>query len=220
MFHNMGLGLPTRIARPSRAGSSPHVGPRVVALDRFYDALQRAYAGTLPLDRDQQSALDHDFSTPLWIIAGPGTGKTPTLVYLLLKRLLVDGVPPERVFLTTFTRKAAAELKSRVIVSREQLVWAGLDKAVELDLSSILLGTLHSLCSQVSRDQRHEETLRIRVLEDTLTQEFFVRRSRNPLLGQDDVRFWQRFGMARPTFAFAPRRSDESGPRSRRAAPE
>jgi len=33
-----------------------------------------------------------------------GTGKTHTLVWLTLKRLLVDGVPPQRLMLTTFTR--------------------------------------------------------------------------------------------------------------------
>src|SRR5687768_6253032 len=106
----------------------------MITLRQFEDALRRAYGGFLPLDSNQRMALEHDFSTPLWIIAGPGTGKTHTLVYLLLKRLLVDGIAAERVFLTTFTRKAAAELESRLILSRDRLVEAGLEDAAEIDV--------------------------------------------------------------------------------------
>jgi len=58
-----------------------------------------------------------------------GTGKTHTLVWLTLKRLLVDGVPPQRLMLTTFTRKAATELRTRLIQGRQALVDAGLKAA-------------------------------------------------------------------------------------------
>lgn len=141
------------------------------------------------------------------MIAGPGTGKTHTLVWLTLKRLLVDGVPPQRLMLTTFTRKAATELRTRLIQGRQALVDAGLKAAGDLDLSQVMLGTLHELASDVLQRERYPETLRVRLLGDELTQQFFVRRTRNPLMDCDDLTFWQRFSMCKDSDVFPPNRA-------------
>ncbi|MFM7774462.1 MAG: ATP-dependent helicase, partial [Candidatus Kapaibacterium sp.] len=53
----------------------------------------------------------HDRGAAL-VIAGAGTGKTRTLVYRLA-RLVEDRIPPERIVLLTFTRKASSELLQR-----------------------------------------------------------------------------------------------------------
>ena len=60
----------------------------------------------------QQQAVRHG-RVPLLIIAGAGTGKTLTLAHRVA-RLIEDGVPPERILLLTFTRRAAAEMLHRV----------------------------------------------------------------------------------------------------------
>src|SRR5687767_7856234 len=49
---------------------------------------------------------------PLLIIAGAGTGKTNTLAHRVA-HLLLQGVPPERILLLTFTRRAAQEMLRR-----------------------------------------------------------------------------------------------------------
>lgn len=55
----------------------------------------------------------HGFSAgPLLIIAGAGTGKTNTLAHRVA-HLLLKGVPPERILLLTFTRRAAQEMLRR-----------------------------------------------------------------------------------------------------------
>ena len=64
------------------------------------------------LNPEQLSAVHHD-GTPLLIVAGAGTGKTRTLVSRVV-RLIDDGVDPNRILLLTFTRRAAAEMLSRV----------------------------------------------------------------------------------------------------------
>lgn len=49
---------------------------------------------------------------PVLVIAGAGSGKTRTLVYRVA-RLVETGVPPERILLLTFTRRAAGEMLDR-----------------------------------------------------------------------------------------------------------
>lgn len=68
-----------------------------------------------PLDRlnpPQREAACHGLE-PLLIIAGAGTGKTTTLVYRVAQQI-AQGVPPERILLLTFTRRAAAQMVQRV----------------------------------------------------------------------------------------------------------
>lgn len=173
-------------------------------LNDYLDALRRAHSGVLPLNDDQLKAVTHSFDKPLWIVAGPGTGKTHTLVWLVFKRVLVDGAAPASIFLTTFTRKAAAELESRILLGKERLVAAGVKAAEAISVSQFLIGTLHGLCSRILQDQRYDPTFRTRVLEDELTQQFFVRRSHNPLMKCDEIAFWQFFGLAASDAKYAP----------------
>lgn len=177
-------------------------------LEDYFAALRTAHGGQLPLNTDQRLAIEYTYTSPLWIIAGPGTGKTHTLVWLVLKRMLVDGIPGNKIVLTTFTRKAAAELESRLIHSKQRLQEFGVAEAEAVDVSQIIVGTLHSICSRILQDQRYEPTLRVRVLEDELTQQFFVRRSKNPLRSCDDVSFWRRFGLVGSESPYPPAIAD------------
>src|SRR4051812_34841716 len=132
-----------------------------ITLDEFKNAMRAAHGGQLPLDADQEQALSHDFSVPLWLIAGPGTGKTHTLSWLALKRLVVDGVDPTRLLLTTFTRRAARELEVRVLADRQSLLNVGVAEAGNFELADLMLGTLHSVASRVLQDARYPAVFRI-----------------------------------------------------------
>ncbi len=71
-------------------------------------------AATAPrLDEAQQQVVDHE-GGPLLVLAGPGTGKTTTIVAAVADRIERRGVDPERVLVLTFSRKAAAELRERI----------------------------------------------------------------------------------------------------------
>ncbi len=50
----------------------------MTTLDEFLDGMRAAQGDVLPVNTEQGKALLHDYRTPLWIIAGPGTGKTHT----------------------------------------------------------------------------------------------------------------------------------------------
>lgn len=51
---------------------------------------------------------------PVLITAGPGTGKTFTLVQRAIYLIEECGVEPENLFIATFTEKAAKELVTRI----------------------------------------------------------------------------------------------------------
>ena len=64
------------------------------------------------LDADQERVAAHR-GGPLLVLAGPGTGKTTTLVETVARRVEA-GADPESLLLLTFSRRAAAELRQRL----------------------------------------------------------------------------------------------------------
>ncbi|MFF7965885.1 ATP-dependent helicase [Streptomyces sp. NPDC007903] len=63
-------------------------------------------------DAAQRAVIEHE-SGPLLVLAGPGTGKTTTLVESVAARVARGG-DPERILVLTFSRKAAVELRDRM----------------------------------------------------------------------------------------------------------
>jgi len=75
-------------------------------------------------------------ASPLRVLAGPGTGKTFALMRRVM-RLLEEGINPESVFVSTFTRTAARDLESEI--ARLGIAGAG----------DVRAGTLHGFCFSV-----------------------------------------------------------------------
>jgi len=65
------------------------------------------------LDEAQQRVVDHK-GGPLLVLAGPGTGKTTTIVAAVEERIKRRGIDPGRILVLTFSRKAAGELRDRI----------------------------------------------------------------------------------------------------------
>lgn len=82
---------------------------------------------------------------PVLIIAGPGTGKTYTLVQRILYLIQARGVKPENILISTFTDKAARELVTRI--SNELLT-----KGLMLNLNDMYVGTFHSICLRIIKE--------------------------------------------------------------------
>src|SRR4051794_37299470 len=74
------------------------------------------------LDRAQRDAVLAPAAESLFLVAGPGSGKTTVLALRILRLVLVDGVAPEEILATTFTRRAAEELRSRLLTWGQTLV--------------------------------------------------------------------------------------------------
>ncbi|MBS44735.1 MAG: DNA helicase UvrD [Nocardioides sp.] len=77
------------------------------------------------LDDDQRSVVEHG-SGPLLVLAGPGTGKTTTLVETVVDRIERRGLRPDQVLALTFSRKAAEQLRDRVTARLGRTLAGGL----------------------------------------------------------------------------------------------
>ena len=88
-----------------------------------------------PLDPSQEGAA-HAPRGPLLLEAGPGTGKTRTLVGRIVF-LLEQGVPPTAILALTFSNRAAEEMRSRVADANPEdapHIWIGTFHAFGLEL--------------------------------------------------------------------------------------
>ncbi|GAA0144042.1 DNA metabolism protein [Lithospermum erythrorhizon] len=91
------------------------------------------------LNDRQQEAACNDISIPLMIIAGPGSGKTSTMVGRVLM-LMSQGIGPSNILAMTFTTAAVSEMRERIGTV------AGKAAAKELTVS-----TFHSFSLQLCR---------------------------------------------------------------------
>ena len=89
--------------------------------------------------------MSRDFGHVRFISAGAGSGKTYRLTEELEHALVADGIAPSRVIGTTFTVKAAGELRERV---RERLIRSGSPELAE-QTAQALIGTVHSVCERL-----------------------------------------------------------------------
>lgn len=111
-----------------------------------------AGAGFIP-NPQQKDAILH-VNGPLFLTAGPGTGKTHVLLWRTLNLIVFHNIPPEQIFLGTFTEKAALQLR--------QGLTAYLSDATRLtrrpyDTSRMLVGTVHSNCRRILTDRRFSQ---------------------------------------------------------------
>lgn len=89
--------------------------------------------------------MTRDFGHVSFISAGAGSGKTYRLTEELERALVEGGIAPGRVIGTTFTVKAAGELRERV---RERLIRSGRPELAE-QTAQALIGTVHSVCERL-----------------------------------------------------------------------
>lgn len=105
---------------------------------------------------------------PLLIIAGPGSGKTFTLVERIVYLITHKGVTPESLLVVTFTDKAARELTTRISNRLAEL-------NIQFNLNEMYLGTFHAICLRLLEDYREFTRLkRSFTLFDQFDQQYFL----------------------------------------------
>jgi DNA helicase-2/ATP-dependent DNA helicase PcrA len=133
----------------------------MISIEQFYDAYE--FLNYRP-DPEKQDAIEVGPDAPLFVVAGPGTGKTTCLTLRILKFIFVDEVAPDGILATTFTRKAAAELRSRILSNGFQMIEVlqeddGISDGVKerlqkTDINQVTTGTIDSICEEILRDHR------------------------------------------------------------------
>lgn len=98
---------------------------------------------------------------PVLITAGPGTGKTFTLIQRVLYLIVEKRVRPEEIMMVTFTEKAAKELLTRLT---NELA----DKHIPVNINAMYIGTFHSVCLRIIKEHLEFTSLKknYRVLDD------------------------------------------------------
>ena len=89
----------------------------------------------------EQRQVTGNVAGRLKVLAGPGTGKTTTLVEAVAERVEVRGAPAEQILVLTFSRRAAAELSGRIA------------RRLGLTTRESMVRTLHSYAYSVLRTQ-------------------------------------------------------------------
>ncbi len=79
---------------------------------------------------------------PVLVLAGPGSGKTRVLINRVGYLVRDNHVPPWQIMAVTFTRKAAQEMKDRLLHQ---------DILSTNQVQSITVGTFHSICARILR---------------------------------------------------------------------
>ncbi len=129
-------------------------------------------------NEEQQKAILH-VEGPLYLPAGPGSGKTRVLLWRTLNLIAFQNVPPEAIYLSTFTEKAALQLREGLQVL---LGYVTNLTGRPFDLTQMYVGTVHSLCQRVLTDRRFSpgrQRTQAPHLLDELGQYFHLFRRRN-----------------------------------------
>ena len=132
----------------------------------------------MKLTLNQKKALD--IERHIALTAGAGSGKTAVLVNRYIEILIKKNLRVGQVVAITFTEKAAAELRQRILREIENRISDGRDveKLIEIkgSMISAQISTIHAFCSRILREHPIEANVDIgfRVI-DGIEQRISVR---------------------------------------------
>ncbi len=132
----------------------------------------------------QYEAIESGLDQSLYIVAGPGSGKTTVMALRILKLVYVDDIDPSTILATTFTKKAASELRSRILGWGDQLCKAFIEDPKysdrreylqTIDLNQMVIGTLDSISENLLQDYREPGSPSPVVIEEFIANAIMVR---------------------------------------------
>ncbi|MDO5827462.1 MAG: ATP-dependent helicase [Methanobrevibacter sp.] len=158
----------------------------MISYEEFKEIVVKTLKRDISSNQDQNSAISSRANQSLFIVAGPGSGKTTVMVLKILKFIFVDDISPNEILATTFTKKAAKELMSRILSwgneIKKEVVSTYMEKSFNdefsedspfsdssyvlkftkninnLDLNQIVTGTIDSVAEELLRIHRDAGT--------------------------------------------------------------
>ena len=164
----------------------------MIDYNEFEEIVVNVLERDISSNEDQKLAISSPKDQSLFIVAGPGSGKTTVMVLKILKFIFVDDVSPNEILATTFTRKAASELLSRILSSgdkiKSKLIASYMDKMFSgeisddsiikeinrIDFNQINIGTIDSIADELLRIHRQAGTSQPILIEDFVANSVMI----------------------------------------------
>lgn len=129
----------------------------MISQEKYIELVERILNRSMA-NSSQKEAIMAPVDESQYIVAGPGSGKTTVLVLKILKYYFVDDISFDDVIVTTFTKKAARELKNRTILWAKMISEA-LDYDLNYDFNRMVIGTLDSIAEDIVCDGESIEVI-------------------------------------------------------------
>ena len=139
----------------------------MISYEEFEEIVVNVLERDISSNEDQKKAILSPTNQSLFLVAGPGSGKTTVMVLKILKSIFVDDINPSEILATTFTRKAAEELYSRILGWGDEIRnyiadntddFDTIAKTVRIDLNQINVGTIDQLSDRIMRENKEPGT--------------------------------------------------------------
>ena len=158
----------------------------MISYDEFENIVVNILKRDISSNKDQKKAIKSTTSESLFIVAGPGSGKTTVMVLKILKYIFVDDITPNEILATTFTRKAANELYSRILGWGDEIKNHLLDniddehfddiaKINRIDFNQIRIGTIDSVAEELLRDYKKPGENQAVIIEDFVANSAMIK---------------------------------------------
>ena len=172
----------------------------LIGYEEFEELVVNVLKRDISSNEDQNLAISSDMGQSLFIVAGPGSGKTTVMVLKILKFIFVDDVSPNEILATTFTKKAANELLSRILqwgseiksavialymdklFSGEEIDERLIKRIGKIDFNQVNVGTIDSIAEELLRVYRKAGVTQPTLIEDFVANSVMI----NDCLLKDD----------------------------------
>lgn len=157
---------------------------KMISLKEFEEIVVNVLERDISSNEDQKKAILSRPNQSLFLVAGPGSGKTTVMVLKILKFIFVDDIRPDEIFATTFTRKAAEELYSRILGWGDQIKNQILDntddfdrikKVIKIDFNQINVGTIDKLAEEIMRQHKEPGTNHPIIIEEFVANSAMIK---------------------------------------------
>ena len=149
----------------------------MISYEEFEDITAKVLKRDISSNKQQKKAILSEPNKSLFIVAGPGSGKTTVMVLKILKYIFVDDIDPSKILATTFTKKAADELYSRILGWGDEIKrhledkycdesFESIAKIESIDFNQIIIGTTDSIAEELLRDNRKPDENQSIVIEE------------------------------------------------------
>ena len=158
----------------------------MISYEKYEDIVVNILKRDISSNKDQKNAILAPSDKSLFIVAGPGSGKTTVMVLKILKYIFVDDIDPAEIIATTFTRKAADELYSRILGWGDEIKNHLLDniddadfdnivKIDRIDFNQINIGTTDSIAEELIRDYKQPGENQAIVIEEFVANSAMIK---------------------------------------------